>query len=202
LALAEHAREARTVQRGIPVAWRNVVSQAQRTEFDGDLVVEWFAGRDGYQVDGFTVVDARADRVTLEVDGVRTSYEVAVGATGSDDVFVDSPRGHVALRRVPRFVDPADVIASGSLLAPMPGTVVKVAVEQGARVAAGDVVLVLEAMKMQHTVTAPTAGTVTEIDVRPGAQVASGEVLAVVGFEAHSVRTSTTDEGTRNDELQ
>ena len=49
--------------------------------------------------------------------------------------------------------------------------------------AAGDVVLVLEAMKMQHTVTAPTAGTVTEIDVQPGAQVASGEVLAVVTGE-------------------
>ena len=49
--------------------------------------------------------------------------------------------------------------------------------------AAGDVVLVLEAMKMQHTVTAPTAGTVTEIDVQPGAQVAAGEVLAVVTGE-------------------
>ena len=40
--------------------------------------------------------------------------------------------------------------------------------------------LVLEAMKMQHTVAAPHAGTVTEIDVQPGAQVAAGEVLAVV----------------------
>jgi propionyl-CoA carboxylase alpha chain len=47
-------------------------------------------------------------------------------------------------------------------------------------VAAGDVVLVLEAMKMQHTVTAPHDGTVTEITIQPGAQVAAGEVLAVV----------------------
>jgi propionyl-CoA carboxylase alpha chain len=47
-------------------------------------------------------------------------------------------------------------------------------------VSAGDAVLVLEAMKMQHTVTAPHDGTVTEINVEPGAQVASGEVLAVV----------------------
>jgi propionyl-CoA carboxylase alpha chain len=65
----------------------------------------------------------------------------------------------------------------------MPGTVVRVAVEAGAEVAAGDVVLVLEAMKMQHTVTAPHAGTVTEINIEPGAQVASGEVLAVVATE-------------------
>ena len=62
----------------------------------------------------------------------------------------------------------------------MPGTVISVAVEVGAEVAAGQTVLVLEAMKMQHTVTAPHAGTVTEVDVRPGAQVAAGEVLAVV----------------------
>ena len=177
IALAEHARAARTVQRGIPVAWRNVVSQPQRTEFEGDVVVEWWGGRDGYRVDGATVVAASPTSVTLEVDGVRTTYDVSVSGNVVD---VDSAHGHVRLERVPRFVDPADVVASGSLLAPMPGTVVRVTVEPGAQVAAGDVVLVLEAMKMQHTVTAPTAGTVTQIDVQPGAQVAAGEVLAVV----------------------
>ena len=67
--------------------------------------------------------------MTLEADGVRTTYDVTVAG---DDVDVDSPRGHVrALRRVPRFTDPADAVASGSLLAPMPGTVVSVAVETG-----------------------------------------------------------------------
>ena len=76
-------------------------------------------------------------------------------------------------------------MASGSLLAPMPGAVIRVADEQGAQVEAGQPVLVLEAMKMQHTVTAPHAGTVTQIDVQPGAQVAAGEVLAIV--EEHSV---------------
>jgi propionyl-CoA carboxylase alpha chain len=70
----------------------------------------------------------------------------------------------------------------------MPGTVVSVAVEVGAEVTAGQAVLVLEAMKMQHTVSAPHAGVVTEIDVTPGTQVASGEVLAVV------ISTSSTDE--------
>ena len=103
----------------------------------------------------------------------------AVAITGGV-VDVDSALGHVRLAPVPRFTDPADAVASGSLLAPMPGTVVKVAVTDGDDVAAGDVVLVLEAMKMQHTVTAPHDGTVTQIDVEPGAQVASGEVLAVV----------------------
>jgi acyl-CoA carboxylase subunit alpha len=173
IALAERAKEDRTVQRGVPVAWRNVVSQPQRTVFE-EATVEWYGA---YAVDGHTVVDAGPDSVTLETDGVRTTYAVAVrGAT----VDVDSPRGHVRLTRVPRFVDPAEQVASGSLLAPMPGTVVSVAVEPGQAVTAGQTVLVLEAMKMQHTVKAPTDGVVTQIDVKAGAQVAAGEVLAVV----------------------
>ncbi len=180
LALAEQARLARTVQRGAPTAWRNVVSQPQVTEFEGDpdpVSVAWWGGRDGYTVEGHTVVAASPTQVTLETDGVHTTYDVTTSASSID---VDHPGGHRRLVRVPRFVDPADAVASGSLLAPMPGTVVKVAVEAGQEVAAGDVVLVLEAMKMQHTVTAPTAGTVAEINVQPGAQVAAGEVLAVV----------------------
>jgi propionyl-CoA carboxylase alpha chain len=179
IALAERARVRRTVQRGIPVGWRNVVSQPQRTEFEG-ATVEWLAGRDGYVVDGHVVVESGPSRVVLETDGVRTSYEVAVGATDSHDVNVDSSRGHVRLTRVPRFVDPSEQVASGSLLAPMPGTVVSVAVEAGEAVTAGQPVVVLEAMKMQHTVKAPTDGVVTQIDVKAGAQVAAGEVLAVV----------------------
>ncbi len=180
VALAERARAARSVQRGLPVAWRNVVSQPQVTTFDdGDLVVEWYGGH-RYAVDGCTVVAAGPAEVTLESDGVRTTYAVAVSGLRVD---VDWPSGHRALTLVPRFTDPADAVASGSLLAPMPGTVVRVDVEAGQRVSQGDTVLVLEAMKMQHTVSAPADGTLTEIHVKPGAQVASGEVLAVVEGE-------------------
>jgi propionyl-CoA carboxylase alpha chain len=192
LALAERDGAARRVQRGVPVAWRNVVSQPQRTLFTGSsaspatrgsaraddpVSVEWWGGRDGYSVEGLTVVEVATDRVVLERDGLRTSYDVAI--TG-DTVEVDAVSGHVRLTVVPRFTDPADAVASGSLLAPMPGTVVRVAVAEGDAVEAGQTVLVLEAMKMQHTVTAPQAGTVTRMSVQPGAQVAANEVLVVV----------------------
>ncbi len=180
LALAETDRVARTVQRGIPVGWRNVPSQPHRTGFElptGSTTVEWFGTRDGYVVDGIDVLEAGPTRVVLAEDGVAAAYDVVVGEHAVD---VDGPDGHVRLGRVPRFADPADAVASGSLLAPMPGTVVRVVVEPGEQVEAGQPVLVLEAMKMQHTVTAPHAGTVTEIDVRPGAQVAAGHVLGVL----------------------
>ncbi len=114
----------------------------------------------------------------------RQSIDVHIDAATGEVHLDDDSMVRQTLREVPRFTDPADAVASGSLLAPMPGTVVSVKVEQGATVAAGDVVLVLEAMKMQHSVTAPHAGTVTQIDVEPGAQVASGEVLAVVEEQA------------------
>jgi propionyl-CoA carboxylase alpha chain len=187
LMLAADDADRRTVQRGVPAAWRNVPSQPQRTTFEGHDPVEWWGARDGFVVDGVTVLDVSPTHARLEVDGVTTETR---GHISSDrpgaprEVWVDSPLRSARLREVPRFTDPADAVASGSLLAPMPGTVVSVKVEPGAEVAAGEAVLVLEAMKMQHTVTAPHDGTVTEINVEPGAQVASGEVLAVVATEA------------------
>ena len=77
--------------------------------------------------------------------------------------------------------DPADAVAGGSLVAPMPGTVVKVVVQKGDRVDAGDAALVLEAMKMQHTVTAPHAGVGHPARCRkPARRSPPAQVLAVV----------------------
>jgi propionyl-CoA carboxylase alpha chain len=115
--------------------------------------------------------------VVLEHDGLRTTYDISVE---DRTVYVDWAGGHASYRRVPRFTDPADAVASGSLLAPMPGTVIRVDVAEGDEVAAGQAVVVLEAMKMQHTVTAPHAGNVTTMSAQAGVQVAAGEVLAVV----------------------
>ncbi|MBD3923772.1 HlyD family efflux transporter periplasmic adaptor subunit [Nocardioides cavernae] len=183
LMLAADDAARRRVQQGVPAAWRNVVSEPQRTTFEGHDPVEWWGTRDGFAVDGATVLEVSPTHARLEVDGVVTETRGHISSVrpgAPREVWVDSPVGSARLREVPRFTDPDDAVASGSLLAPMPGTVVAVKVETGAEVAAGDVVLVLEAMKMQHTVTAPHDGTVTEINVEPGSQVASGEVLAVV----------------------
>lgn len=205
VARAELAASRRTVQRGIPVAWRNVVAQPQTTRFafagpDGAEIegdVAWLGGRDGYSfVDPYAGTEssygpvADADVVSVELtglrarvvlahDGVRHPVEVTLDPDDSV-VDVDAAWGHARLRVVPRFVDPADALASGSLLAPMPGTVVRVLAEVGASVVAGDPVLVLEAMKMQHTVAAPHDGVVAEVPVGTGQQVAAGDVLAVV----------------------
>jgi biotin carboxyl carrier protein len=66
------------------------------------------------------------------------------------------------------------------LIAPMPGKVVRVLLEQGAEVAAGQGVVVVEAMKMQNEIKSPKAGHVLEVRVKQGATVTAGQVLAVV----------------------
>jgi propionyl-CoA carboxylase alpha chain len=183
LALDAAARVESPVLPGIPGGWRNVVSQALRREFvtaHGRYEVRYRLGREGLAVDGLeelSLVEVRVDRVVLVDDGLRIAFDVA---RYGDLVCVDSALGPVALRPVPRFLDPREQAVLGSLLAPMPGTVVRLAVEPGARVRAGEPVLWLEAMKMQHRVDAPADGVVAELNVRAGEQVDAGVVLAVV----------------------
>jgi len=95
-----------------------------------------------------------------------------------------------ALVEVPRFPTPAAGADAGSLLAPMPGLVVAVPVALGDAVTAGQPLVVLEAMKMQHTVAAPTDGTVTGLPVAVGDQVDTGTVLAVVATGTAAAATA------------
>jgi propionyl-CoA carboxylase alpha chain len=84
------------------------------------------------------------------------------------------------LSEVERFPLPGSQLAAGALVAPLPGTVVKVAVAAGDPVAAGDTLVAIEAMKMEHEVRAPTDGVVTEVHVAAGEQVEAGRLLVVI----------------------
>jgi propionyl-CoA carboxylase alpha chain len=210
MAVVEHAGRARTVQARIPTGWRNVHSgpQVEAFELDGTEVrVGWRRTHEGLElVDLYDDVEGvRLDhvapidggyRVVVEQDGLRVPHDVFVA---DERVDVESPVGHLALRRVPRFVDPAEQVSAGSLLAPMPGTVITVSAESGATVEAGQVLLVLEAMKMQHTISAPAAG-VLEVAVQVGQQVSAGDVLAVVSMvEEVALQPSRDHEGEGDD---
>ncbi|MGW2282470.1 ATP-binding protein [Streptomyces sp. NPDC001770] len=116
------------------------------------------------------------DRVTVELDGVVHRFRRAGQWLGRDgDTW--QVRDH----------DPVEASLSGAaragadaLAAPMPGTVTVVKVAVGDAVSAGQALLVVEAMKMEHVISAPHAGTVTGLDVSPGATVTMDQVLAVV----------------------
>jgi propionyl-CoA carboxylase alpha chain len=183
VASAVHAARSSKVLSRIPTGYRNLPSQPRVRTFtlegrDDELTVTYSTKRGVFEVEGFTVVEAGARSVTLETaSGVRSTFDVTVGESTVD---VDGPEGSFSFVPVPRFVDPADAVAEGSLLAPMPAAVTQVAVQAGQAVQKGDVIVVLEAMKMQHTVTAPADGIVAELDVHVGQQVESGAVLAVI----------------------
>ncbi|MGW3952707.1 acetyl/propionyl/methylcrotonyl-CoA carboxylase subunit alpha [Streptomyces sp. NPDC004752] len=120
-----------------------------------------------------TVTD---DRVSVTLDGVRHTFERAGDWLGRDgDAWLVRDHDPVAAS-----IGRAGLTGADSLTAPMPGTVTVVKVAVGDEVTAGQSLLVVEAMKMEHVVSAPHAGTVTELDVRPGGTVAMDQVLAVV----------------------
>ncbi|WBB55466.1 biotin carboxylase N-terminal domain-containing protein [Verrucosispora sp. WMMD573] len=206
LASAADRRSRAGVLGGLPSGWRNVPAFPQVTRFSGPDggeievryrldrsggLAEWsvspVAAASGSAPPGadeaadaapiVTPVETAPERVVLDVAGVRRTYRVR--RVGSE-VFVDGPDGAAGLTELPRFPLPTAELAAGSLLAPLPGAVARVHVSVGQRVAAGDLLLTLEAMKLEHPVLAPTDGLVTELPVPAGGQVDTDAVLAVV----------------------
>ncbi len=182
-AAALAGQAARRAGASLPSGWRNLASQLHRTRFEG-FDVGYRLARSGVmlEVNGERLERPRLhactkDAVELEVGGVRRRYDVhLVGGTA----FVDSALGSSALVELDRFPEPAEETVAGSLVAPMPGAIVRVDVTPGDDVAAGQALVVVEAMKMEHTIAAPHAGRVAEVRVRPGEQVDGGRVLVVL----------------------
>lgn len=117
------------------------------------------------------------DRVRVTVDGVLHTFHRSgdwLGRDGDSWQVTDHDPVAAALRGA------AVGTGADTLAAPMPGTVTVVKVAVGDEVAAGQGLLVVEAMKMEHVISAPHAGTVTELDVGVGTTVAMDQVLAVI----------------------
>ncbi|CAB4761160.1 MAG: ATP-grasp domain-containing protein [Actinobacteria bacterium] len=173
----------------VPSGWRNVTSQDQTVEFDivgiGLVSVGYRFDRNGavarLTVDGeplgVTAGTPLTGSVLLTENGVSTRFHVRIG---DQHAYVDSLEGSWTLRLVDRFPLPDSAGLAGSLVAPMPGSILRVLVETGQQVIPGQPLVVLEAMKMEHQVVAPSGGTVTQVLVAPGNQVSTGQALLVL----------------------
>lgn len=176
-------RASATVLASMPSGWRNARTPPERVTFElggQDVVVDYRVRRDG----SFDLGDGRQARVhrwsptdlDIEVDGVRWTARI----TDSGDVLhVQHPSGTASLRVVPRFVVPGPAEVAGGFVAPMPGVVLDVRVAAGETVTAGQTLVVLEAMKMEHHMAAPADGVVAEVRVAAGQQVENGALLLV-----------------------
>jgi propionyl-CoA carboxylase alpha chain len=208
-ALAGQARrraDAR-VQSTIPSGYRNNPSFLQLTTYvvagaaGTTVTVGYRFGPDGrtleqVEIDGNSIDVAEAtlhpDSITLCAGGVARHY--LVGRHGSTS-FVDGPDGSSVLAEQDRFPYAGDQVSAGSALAPMPGSVVRVEVAEGDLVESGQLLVVLEAMKMEHSVHATTAGTVTAVKVTQGDQVETGRILVVVEADGSGGPNGAEDGG-------
>lgn len=187
LADAAHNRAAAPVLGTIPSGWRNLSSgfqvKAYRDDEDGEHRIQYRFSRTGLVLpddQDVQLVSATANEVVLRTDGVDHSFSVRRYDTPDSDVYVDSARGPVHLIALPRFPEPGSTVEKGSLVAPMPGSVIRLGAEIGDTVAAGQPLIWLEAMKMEHTIAAPVDGVLAELNVKTGQQVEVGAVLARV----------------------
>ena len=193
--LADQARNRADATRWrlTPPGWRNNRAELIRRVLVADdrpVEVGYRLGRDpGFEIDGqaleVTVRDVRPDEVRLQIGRVVRRF--AVRGAG-ETAYVDSGRATLRLRRQPRFPDPESLVPEGSLVAPMPGTVVRVGVKEGDSVEVGQPLVVLEAMKMEHEVLAFATGTVETVPVEVGSVVDTGQVLIVLKPEQDEER--------------
>ncbi|MBL0216043.1 MAG: ATP-grasp domain-containing protein [Myxococcales bacterium] len=173
-----------------PTGWRNVhVADQQVTytygEANSEVALGYRPTPEGgiaFALGGKTTIVSRfgleGDRLWfVEGGGHRRTARIAVHGARA---WVQSEGLTLALTELPRFPELVARVVEGGLIAPMPGKVVRVLVDAGQEVAAGAALVVLEAMKMEHTVRATAAGTVRALHVAVGDQVDTDRLLAVV----------------------
>ena len=115
--------------------------------------------------------------IDVEFDGKRDYSRITIS---ENKILVHMPYGDVMLEIKPRFVIPGLEIQAGGLIAPMPGKVIDLKVKKGNKVKVGDTLIVLEAMKMEHSIKASEDGVVSELLVSTNDQVENGALLMVV----------------------
>ncbi len=171
----------------MPSGYRNSTMPPQEVTFEiGDqshLVAYRPAGGgfdvwvDGNEAIRATLVSRNDDTIVADIDGLRSSFSVVrSGLTW----HVQGPAGAIEFTQQPRFPEVGSEGVAGGQTAPMPGAIQVVAVEVGETVTEGQTLVVMEAMKMEHTIAAPSASVVTEVRCAVGDQVENGQVLVVL----------------------
>ena len=170
---------------GGPISTRYVMSAGDAThdmtltpEPGGPLLID--TGESQHVIEVLSLTETRCK---LRLDGKTRStgyiWQDGGAITLSRDGIVHAFQNQIAIAV---FVD--DTTGSGTIAAPMPGLVLEVSVGIGAKVAKGDVLAVIEAMKMQHEIRADMDGVVTAVDAAQGLQVAAGDRLLQIDVEA------------------
>ena len=120
------------------------------------------------------IISVNEEHIHCEIDGIAIKAFISCF---HDEITINSGSGDLVFKVLPKFIDPNEIIIEGSLTAPMPGKILNINVKKGSSVKTGETLLILEAMKMEHTIKANSDGQVIELYVKTGDQVESGSDL-------------------------
>ena len=172
------------VAKFMPTGWTNGRLPKQKIifEYEGqELKVEYIQDRNGQFIFSDNKIGQiySSDNDTIDVmyDGKRHSSKITLSGS---NILVHMPFGDVLLFIKPKFKIPGLEVAAGGLVAPMPGKVIDIKVKKGKKVKAGDTLVILEAMKMEHSIKASENGVVSELLISINDQVENGALLMVV----------------------
>tara|TARA_B100001057_G_scaffold77752_1_gene72768 strand:+ start:132 stop:2054 length:1923 start_codon:yes stop_codon:yes gene_type:complete len=182
--IQESNRKKSNVASFMPSGWTNgrLPSQSITFEYeDSDINVEYQLQRDGsFKFSN----DKMASIYDIDENGIDCVFDTerhyAKVTMNTSNILVHMPYGDVMLSIKPKFVIPGQEITAGGLVAPMPGKVIDIKVNKGKKVKAGDTLVILEAMKMEHSIKASEDGTVSELLISVNDQVENGALLMVV----------------------
>jgi len=172
------------VAKFMPSGWTNGRLPKQKIifEYEGlELKVEYTQKRNGqFSFSNDKVAQIYSfDNESIDVmfDGKRHISKITFS---NNNILVHMPYGDVMLHTKPKFIVPGLEITAGGLVAPMPGKVIDIKVKKGKKVKAGDTLVILEAMKMEHSIKASEDGVVSELLISINDQVENGALLMVV----------------------
>ena len=168
----------------IPSGWTNGRIPKQNIKFnykEEEINVTYKANKDGsfniHNSSNAVVYEYFEDGIDIEFNGRRNFSKIT---TSNNKILVHMPYGDILLDIVPRFVVPGMEVQAGGLVAPMPGRVIDLKVKKGSKVKAGDTLVILEAMKMEHSIKATENGVISDLFISSNDQVENGALLMVL----------------------
>ena len=181
--LAQQNRVSDPVTSFMPANWTNGRMPYQRVKLlfaKDEIEVKYKLNRDNlYEVLGSTCEIYHCDSagIDMEIDSHR--FYSHVNKVDSE-ILINMPFGDVSASVLPRFLEPGNDVPEGGLIAPMPGKVIDVKVKKGSKVKTGDTLVIIEAMKMEHSIKATETGKIAKVMIQLNDQVDNGATLLVL----------------------
>ena len=181
--LAQQNRVSDPVTGFMPANWTNGRMPLQRIKLlfiQDEIEVKYKLNKDNlYEVMGSICEIYHCDSAGIDVEIDSHRFYAHVTEAGSE-ITINMPFGDANASVLPRFIEPGNDVPEGSLIAPMPGKVIDVKVKKGSKVKAGDTLVIIEAMKMEHAIKATETGKIAKVMIKLNDQVDNGATLLVL----------------------